>query len=62
MDRARARHARGPYRRYNFDPSTPIPRTTLWRMKKSGLEPAVNSVGLHEDSDVDLTGELTCEL
>ena len=52
---------RGPYRRYNIDPSIPIPKTTLWRMKKSGLEPAVNRVGLQEDSEVDLSGKLTCE-
>lgn len=48
---------RGPYRRYNVDPSTPIPKTTLWRMKKSGLEPTVNRTGLHDDSDVDLSGK-----
>ena len=53
----RVTRVRGPYRRYNTDPSAPIPKTTLWRMRKSGLEPALSGAGLLEDSDVDLSGE-----
>lgn len=53
------RKARGPYRRYNVDPSVPIPKTTLWRMKRSGIEPTGSEDSLHEVGTS--SGKSTCE-
>ena len=29
---------RGPYRRYNIDPNTPLPRTTAWNARENILK------------------------
>ena len=56
------RKTRGPYRRYNVDPSVPVPKTTLWRMKRSGIEPTGSEDSLHDGSEVDTpSGKLMCE-
>ncbi len=41
----KAKKFRGSYRKYNYDPNCPVPRTTQWRTKKSAMH-----VPSHEDN------------
>ena len=38
-----AKKRRGPYRQYYIDPTLPIPKTTRWRMSKSGTKVSLDA-------------------